>query len=94
MGTGYLAVPACHKTHLVHAIALDLEDPLVFYTPAIRGHKTFASLASYLLLVNIGTFLANHLLPFFVRVFVGMIPSFIECLGFFRYRLGVISHHG
>ena len=92
--TGNLAVPACHKTCLAHTISLDHEVPLVFYTLVIWGHKTFASLAPYLLLVHVSKFLANCFSPLFAKVFVMMIPSFVECLGFFRYKLGVIGHIG
>ena len=89
---GYLTVPACNKMCLVHPIALDLEDPLVFYTSSIRGHKTFLCLAPYMLLVHISEFFLDHILPFCMRVEVGIVPSFSEGFGLFRYRLGVNGH--
>ena len=72
---------------------LDLEDPLVFYAPSIRGHKTFPCLMPYLLLVHIGKFLYDCFSPFCVRVCIGMVPGFGEGLGFFKSRLGVSGHH-
>ena len=92
--TGYLTVPACHKTPPVHTVVLDLEDPLVFYTPVIRGHKTFVSLAPDLLFIHTGEFFAKCFSSLLARVFVGMIPCFVEGFWFFIYGLGVIDHHG
>ena len=86
-------MPTHHKTCLVHTLVLDLENPLVFYAPAIREHNTVASHVSYLLLVHVGKFLEYLFSPLFARVFAGIIPSFIECLGFFRYRLGADGDH-
>ena len=70
---------------------LDLEDPLVFYTLAIREHKIM-SLVPYLLLVHVSKFLVNCFSPLFAIVFVGIFTSLVECLEFFRDRLGVIGH--
>ena len=64
----YLTVPACQEMHSIHTVALDFEDPLVFYTPAIKGHKTFMSHTPYLLLVHVKEFLANSFLPLFQEV--------------------------
>ena len=60
--------------HLVYTVVLDFEDPLVFYTPLIRGHKTFC-LEPYLLLVHVSKFYLDHFSLFSMRVLVGMIPS-------------------
>ena len=81
-------------SHTIYTVMLDLEDPPVFNASAIGGHKTFDSHAPYLLFVHIGKVLLNHFLLLLARVFVGIIPSFVEDFGFFRYRLGVIGHHG
>ena len=93
VNTGYLALPTCHKTCPVHTVALDLEDPLASNVPGSRRHKTIASHVPYLLLVHVGKLLVNCFLPFCARVGIGMILSFVEIFGFFRYRLGVIGYH-
>ena len=62
--TGYLAIPTCDETHLVHTIVLDLEDLLVFHTPAIWGHKTLISHMLNLLLVHVSEFFTDCLSPF------------------------------
>ena len=79
--------------HPVHTIKLNLEDPLILYTPTIRGHKTFVSLAPYLLFVHVGKFLFNLFSPFYARTCTGMVPGFGESLVLFRYRLGISGHH-
>ena len=57
-----LSVPTCDEMHPVHTVVLNLEDPLVFHTPTNRGHKTFACLELYLLLVHVSKFflIASH----------------------------------
>ena len=67
--------------HLVHSIALNLEDPLVLHASKIRGNKTFTCLAPYLLLIHINKFLFNCLSPFCLRICIGMVPGFGEGLG-------------
>ena len=93
INTRYLAVPACHEMHPVHTISLDLEDPLIFHSPTIREHKTLVSHAPHPLLVYAGELLVNCFPPFCTRICIGMIPMFVEGIGFFRYRLGVIGYH-
>ena len=85
----YLTVPTCNETRSIHTIVLDLEDPFVSYTLPIRGHKIFASLAPYLLLVHVDKFFANGFLSFFARSCDGMVPSFMEGDRFFWYRHGI-----
>ena len=89
----YLTIPACDETCLVSTIALNLEDPLVLLTPMIKGHKTFACLVPYLLLVHIGEFLFDCFLSFNARTCIEMVPGFGEGLGLFRYRFAVSGHH-
>ena len=89
----FMTVPTCDKTHLVHTVVLNLEDPLVLDTPMIRGHKTFACLVPYLLLVHLGEFLFDCFLSFHARTCIGMVPGFDEGLGFFMYRLCVSGQH-
>ena len=92
--TKYLTVPTCRKTCPLHTAVLYFEDQYMFDASAIKGHKIFTSHAPYFLLVHDCKFFMNRLSSFFVRIFVGMIPGFVECLGFFKYRLGVVGHHG
>ena len=87
------SVPTCKEMHPVHTIALDLEDPLVFHTHLIGRHKIFACLMPYLLLVNVGEFLANGFLSFFLESCIGMIPGFVKRSWFFRYRHGFDDEH-
>ena len=84
--TGHLAILTCYKTHLIHTIALNFECPHIFDAPMIGRHKTFMCLLPYLLFVHIGELLANSLLPFSLRLFVRMIPGFIECLGLIQNK--------
>ena len=47
-----------------------------------------------LLLVHADELLPICFSPVLVRIFVGVVPSIFEAYGIFRYRLGVIGHHG
>ena len=89
----YLTGPACYEMHPIHTIVLDLEEPLVYYTPLIRGRKTFSCLVPYLLLVHVGEFILYCFSLFCTRVWVGMVPSYGEGFGPFRYGLGIGGHH-
>ena len=84
-----MTVPTDNETHPVHTVALDLDDPLVFYIPSIEGPKTFLCFVPYLLLIHVGKFFLDHFSPCCMGVLVGMIPSFSESFGLFGYRLGV-----
>ena len=79
---------------LVHTIALNFEDPLIFDAPVIRGHMAFMCHLPYLLFVHIGEFFTNGFSPFFAKIFIEMILGLVECLGLFKCWLGVVGYHG
>ena len=91
----YQTVPTCNETHPVHTIVLDLKDPLVFYTPSIRGHKTFLCLESYLLLVHVGRFFLDCFLPFFMRVWAGtdsvLVVTIDKSIWKFKFLMALFS---
>ena len=67
------------------------EDPLVFYTPGIRGHTPFVSHAPDLLLFKSANSLQIALAAS-CKHLCWDVPSFVEGFGFFRYWLGVVGH--
>ena len=80
--------------HPVHIIVLNFEYPLIFDTPAKRGHKTLQCLLPYLLLAHVSELLANSLLPFSTSLFFGMMPGFVEYLGLILIMFDVAGHDG
>ena len=68
--------------HPVHTVALDLEDPLVLHTPVIRGHKTLARHAPYLLFIHIRKFFMNFLLHLVQEFALGWFQALVKVFGF------------
>ena len=93
INASYLTVPSFDEMHQVHTVALGVEDTLVLHTPMIRGYKTCACLAPYLLLVHVSKFLVDRFSPFHARTCIGIVPGFCKVSRFFRYRLAVSGHH-
>ena len=85
----YLTVPACNKTHLVHTVVLDCEDPLVFYTLLIGTHKSFAGLMQYLLLVHVCKLFAYGFSPFLKEFALGWFQASAKAVGF--SGMGMVS---
>ena len=79
--TRHLDVSTCHEMHLVPTIVLNLEDPLIFDAPVIRGHMTFMSHAPHLLLVHFCKFLANCLSFFLQESLLGWFQALLNVWG-------------